>query len=694
MTVNFISHYAAAAAILIAGAAQAQEAPRVSVGNFGLPGLVDLPTARALPDAELILTQQLHRTLERTGASFQILPNLGVAFRYSGHGEGGGEANGRLNHDRSFDAHLTLWREGRRVPGVAIGLRDFIGTGWYSSEYIVATKSVGQFELTGGLGFGRLADRDSFENPLAKLSDRFSTREANVTGRGGTLGTINWFQGKASAFGGVNYALGDRVTLSAEYTPDLMRREAAYLDVSSPWNFGASYQLNSALSLSAQYLHGSTLSMAAYVALNPKRPPHGAGRETAPVPMRLRGFGAPTAEQTDEATIRKVLAVDGFEVIALSEDADTIRLDVKNTRYRSTAQALGRAAATLQRFAADRVTRAVVVFREGGLQAASYAVDLDRAAAEQFGIATGGGLSSVSTNDAATLSTGEAAGARLTWGLSPYLTQRLFNPDLPLSVELGLEARAKFKITRNLSLDGAVRKSLATNLTENNRAGHGASRGIPTTQSDWGLYDINGQPGHIHRLSLNYADTLAPDIFARAHAGLLEPFWAGAGGELLYMPAGAPIALGLDIHRVRKRDYAMRLALRDYETTTGHVSAYIDAGGAFDLEVNAGRYLAGDWGATAKISRQFANGWEVGGYATLTDVPFEDFGEGSFDKGIYIKIPMDWLTGEPDRARRYFEIRPITKDGGARLATARQLYQQVRGARDAQLQRERGRLWK
>lgn len=694
MTVNFISHYAAAAAILIAGAAQAQEAPRVSVGNFGLPGLVDLPTARALPDAELVLTQQLHRSLARTGASFQILPNLGVAFRYSGHGEGGGEANGRLNHDRSFDAHLTLWREGRRVPGVAIGLRDFIGTGWYSSEYIVATKSVGQFELTGGLGFGRLAGRDSFENPLAKLSDRFSTREANVIGRGGTLGTINWFQGKASAFGGVNYALGDRVTLSAEYTPDLMRREAAYLDVSSPWNFGASYQLNSALSLSAQYLHGSTLSMAAHVALNPKRPPHGAGRETAPVPMRLRGFGAPTADQTDEATIRKVLAVDGFEVIALSEDADAIRLDVKNTRYRSTAQALGRAAATLQRFAADRVTRAVVVFREGGLQAASYAVDLDRAAAEQFGIATGGGLSSVSTNDAATLSTGEAAGARLTWGLSPYLTQRLFNPDLPLSVELGLEARAKYKITRNLSLDGAVRKSLATNLTENNRAGHGASRGIPTTQSDWGLYDINGQPGHIHRLSLNYADTLAPDIFARAHAGLLEPFWAGAGGELLYMPAGAPIALGLDIHRVRKRDYDMRLALRDYETTTGHVSAYIDAGGAFDLEVNAGRYLAGDWGATAKISRQFANGWEVGGYATLTDVPFEDFGEGSFDKGIYIKIPMDWLTGEPDRARRYFEIRPITKDGGARLATARQLYQQVRGARDAQLRRERGRLWK
>ena len=124
------------------------------------------------------------------------------------------------------------------------------------------------------------------------------------------------------------------------------------------------------------------------------------------------------------------------------------------------------------------------------------------------------------------------------------------------------------------------------------------------------------------------------------------------------------------------------------------MSAELDAGGMFDLEINAGRYLAGDWGATTRISRQFANGWEVGGYATLTDVPFEDFGEGSFDKGIYVKIPMDWLTGNPDRSVRYFEIRPITKDGGARLGTARRLYKTVKGARDTQLTREAGRMWK
>ena len=145
--------YVSAAAILAAVgvSAQAQEAPRVSLGNFGLPGLLDLPTARALPDAELVITQQLHRSLARSGGAFQLLSNLGVAFRYSGHGIGGGEANGRFNHDRSFDAHLTLWNEGAYHPGVALGLRDFIGTGWYSSEYVVATKSIGNLKSQAAL---------------------------------------------------------------------------------------------------------------------------------------------------------------------------------------------------------------------------------------------------------------------------------------------------------------------------------------------------------------------------------------------------------------------------------------------------------------------------------------------------------------------------------------------------------------
>ena len=164
----------------------AQEKPSITPNNFGLPGIIDLPTAKNFPDGELVVTQQVHESLARTGISFQALPRIGFAFRYSGHGIGGGEAYGRLNHDRSFDAHISLIKERKNLPAISLGLRDFIGTGWYSSEYFVATKSVGKFELTAGLGFGRLAGRDTFSNPLSIFSSRFNQRGGIKIGKGGT----------------------------------------------------------------------------------------------------------------------------------------------------------------------------------------------------------------------------------------------------------------------------------------------------------------------------------------------------------------------------------------------------------------------------------------------------------------------------------------------------------------------------
>ena len=106
--------------------------------------------------------------------------------------------------------------ERKYLPALSFGLRDFIGTGWYSSEYIVGTKSVGNFELTAGLGFGRLAGRNVISNPLGAVSSRFDQRGINSFGSGGTLGTINWFQGHAAGFYGLRYQIGDKITVSAE----------------------------------------------------------------------------------------------------------------------------------------------------------------------------------------------------------------------------------------------------------------------------------------------------------------------------------------------------------------------------------------------------------------------------------------------------------------------------------------------
>ena len=669
----------------------ASDKQSLNINNFGLPGIIDLPTAKRLPDGEIIVMQQLHKSLARSGISFQALPKVGVSFRYTGHGINSDEAYGRYNHDRSFDAQISILDEGKYLPAISLGLRDFIGTGWYSSEYIVGTKSIGNLELTAGLGFGRLAGRNSFSNPLGVLSSRFNQRERNSFGKGGTLGTINWFQGHSAAFYGIQYHITKKITLSSEYTSDLMYRESLWLDVNSPWNFGLTYQLNDYVALSAQYLHGSQVSLNGLVTVNPIRPPILGGKELAPVPMRLRSEKSMPVNSNYEHIIRQVLGVDGFEIYKLEFDGDTVKIFVKNTKFRSTAQAVGRLTSTLQRFTADDVQFAYISFYSEKLQTATYQVNLDKVTTEQFNPGkTTNGTSSIVAVDIDALQP-RKNNKPLTWGLGPYIAHRLFNPDLPLSLETGIETQAGYQITPSLEISGALRKSVLTNLTKNNRWSNST---LPHVHSDWPVYDNKGQSGHINDLTMSYVKNLAPGLYGRAQIGLLEPFFAGVGGEILYKPAHWSIGIGLDVHRVRKRDYDMLFDLLDYETTVGHLSLYYDAGGIFDVEINAGRYLAGDWGATTTISRKFGSGWEVGGYGTLTDVPFDTFGEGSFDKAIYVTVPIDWIISSPSRSKRRLTIRPITRDGGANLSSSRKLYRYIEKYQNSQFQRELGRLWR
>ena len=406
--------------------------------------------------------------------------------------------------------------------------------------------------------------------------------------------------------------------------------------------------------------------------------------------MRLRDTTNLAPVKSNEKIIRKVLAADNFDIRNLYIENETVRIHVTNTKFRSTAQAVGRISSTLQRFTSNEVNTAEILFFVKDLQVASYTVDLDKITTEQFNPSPQSNTGSIIAKDL-TPTVRHEDPERFSWGIGPYFAHRLFNPDLPLSVETGLEINAGVQLTPGLSLNGNLRKSILTNLTDNKRRSNSI---LPRVHSDWPLYDFAGQNGHIHNLKLSYFKNLAPSFYGRAHAGLLEPFYAGIGGELLFKRATSPFAFGLDIHHVFKRNYNMLFGIQNYQTTVGHLSAYYDAGGILKVEMNAGRYLAGDWGVTTTISRKFGSGWEIGGYATLTDVPFDTFGEGSFDKAIYVSVPIDWIISSPERSKRRLNIRPITRDGGANLSSARSLHRIIEGAQNANFQREIGRLWR
>ena len=251
----------------------ASDTQRVTAGNFGLPGVVDLPTALRLPDGELVVMQQLHKSLARSGISFQALPRLGVSFRYTGHGNNGTEAYGRHNHDRSFDAHISVLDGGTYLPAISLGMRDFIGTGFYSSEYIVGTKSIGSLELSGARIWSPCRKKP-FPTHLA-LCHRFDQREGKSShGRW----NVAWFRRFKLLFMVVQYHINDKITLIGVHFRPHVARESWYRESG---NF-ASYQRNT--NLSAQYLHGSQVSPQGLSGLSPLV--GGTGSQT----RILRGF--------------------------------------------------------------------------------------------------------------------------------------------------------------------------------------------------------------------------------------------------------------------------------------------------------------------------------------------------------------------------------------------------------------------
>ena len=145
-------------------------------------------------------------------------------------------------------------------------------------------------------------------------------------------------------------------------------------------------------------------------------------------------------------------------------------------------------------------------------------------------------------------------------------------------------------------------------------------------------------------------------------AGILEEMFLGYGIEYLYFDRNINFAGGFELFSVKKRDYDLRFGSLNYETTTGFINLYYRNSYLvpFDAKASYGKYLAGDMGTTLEMSRSFANGAQFGVFATFTDVTSEQFGEGSFDKGIFFTIPVY-------KNLLNYTWRPLTKDPGAKL---------------------------
>ena len=280
------------------------------------------------------------------------------------------------------------------------------------------------------------------------------------------------------------------------------------------------------------------------------------------------------------------------------------------------------------------------------------------------------------------------------WSILPYYRLHLFDPNRPIYYDLGPRISTSIVPKPGVIFSGSLEKSLYSTFDKINRGPKGS---LPNVRTNVRKY-LNVLDERINHLIAGSYFKLSDETYGRFTVGYMEPMFAGVSTEVLYAPNNKNYAFGAEINAVKAREYTQLFGFREITgmpTINGHISGYFNTGYYFyNSQIDVGKYLAGDTGATLTVSRNFPNGWKVGGFFSLTDASFKEFGEGSFDKGIFMTVPFNSIVPYETTGSVSEKIKPIQGDGGARLDVPFRLYDMVNDKSKKSLLNTWGRIWR
>ncbi|HTO40234.1 MAG TPA: YjbH domain-containing protein [Rhizomicrobium sp.] len=263
---------------------------------------------------------------------------------------------------------------------------------------------------------------------------------------------------------------------------------------------------------------------------------------------------------------------------------------------------------------------------------------------------------------------------RWTWAISPETRQNLFETDQPVQGQILIGLASSVDLFPGITVAGKVDINIYNNFANSKPS----TSELAPVRSDAQRYYKNGING-IANLTAAWRTRLGPDLFAKLEGGYLEDMFGGVGAQIVWRPENSRIILGADIYQVWQRNFDRMISFLPYHVVTGHLSVYYESPWAgLNFNLHAGRYLAGDYGGTLEITRRFDSGVEIGAFATLTNTSFRKRGEGGFDKGVIVRLPLEWGVPIHTQSAYTMTLRPLQRDGGQRLDDDDSLYNETR----------------
>jgi len=605
--------------------------------NHGVVGLINMPTARFYNEGVHGVSIFHSDTVQKMTISANPYEWLEASFFYMNLPEVR-LCRSYLNvqkfcegfKDKGFNVKLRIKEEGI-FPAIALGLMDFAGTGKYSGEYIVSSYGINKVDMHFGLGFGKLSgSTKQINNPFGNIKDSFNERPGGGSSLGGSFNPNTYFSGeKAAPFYGISYAMNDKTLLKFEKDTISVSEVAWHRARESNYSFGLDYSINSNFTLGVSHERGGISSLKFVYKNNPKK--------------SIKKYEYQKAEITPDddkyTKLIKNLEENGIGVNKISETSSSLGLELTQFIHPNF------------NLVKEIITKAS---RDAGI---NKDIKTDLKIADLKAVSE---IDDVFERNANTIYERDTK-RRFNTG-----TKIRFQPFIASREEffkgaLLVENNSEFIIRENLFFNANLKYSLANNFDD--LIFPPVDVFPAQVRSDVKQYLKNMDDGIlIGRAQLDYHITPKKNHHLMTTGGILEDMFSGYGAEYLYFEPNTNYSFGIELFKVRKRDYHWGFGHLSYENTTLTANFYYRNYGTvpFDMKISAGEYLAGDVGSTIEFSRSFRNGVRFGAFATFTDVSTQDFGEGSFDKGIFFNIPIYGNLID-------YTWRPLTKDPGAKL---------------------------
>ena len=539
--------------------------------------------------------------------------------------------------DKGFNFKLRLKEEGV-FPAIAIGINDIAGTGYYSSEYIVGSYGINKTDFHFGLGWGQLnGAKESFRNPLGKINNNFYERPENLEDRGGQFQPSRYFSGETvSPFLGISHVVNEKFILKLEYDTTVTPGQVGYKEAKQDFSFGFDFNITKNFTIGISSERGNSTSIRFIY----KNDPY--------ISKPRYEYKDSNHKETDSDYVRLIrnLNENGIGVNKIIEGAEQVGIQISQFRHPNLDiidEIIRKASsnAGIEKPVKTNLTIANLKARTEFDESFEKNSNLiyQRQAKKKFRTNT-----------------------RLE--VRPFLASR----EEFFKGAIMIENISEYSFSDNFYFSSNIQYSLADNFDD---LKYPPVDTYPAqVRSDIKDYLINYDEGIIiGRAQFDYYLSPKKNHHVMLTAGILEEMFNGIGFEYLYFKEGSNYAIGYEMFEVKKRDYEMRFGTLDYKNVTGHLNFYYRNYNRipFDAKISYGEYLAGDEGITIDLSRSFENGTKFGVFASFTDVSTEQFGEGSFDKGIYFNIPVfgNFIN---------YSWRPLTKDPGAKLVRKNSLH--------------------